>query len=229
MNFAKQMENEQSKAGQLTCWIAIISLHQSFGIGAERIDRLAKYMSKEEDKNISLMLEKDIRTTDLKRAERLKGKCDPVFRVPMLRAPKGRKEQQLKMGRDTAATIAWQIIALACINVLGFGPERLDRLKKELTANYRQFLEESEIDQDWALERVRRCAEDAVKEGLRIVVDENNTEWDKYDREMESKKRIANRVKMSADLASISGMRHPGKDAEGEIYARCLAQTFGRR
>ena len=58
---------------------------------------------------------------------------------------------------------------------LGFGAARLNRLKEETLANYRQVNEEGHTDGlDVALEHLRRCAEDALKE--EVTVDEQPDE-----------------------------------------------------
>ena len=57
----------------------------------------------------------------------------------MVRLPRGRKEQQYRIAGDRAAKIAWQVYAKAVIDVLHYGPDRLERLRKESHANYEQL------------------------------------------------------------------------------------------
>ena len=86
----------------------------------------------------------------------------------MLRAPRGRREQQLRMAGDVAASMVWTIYARACMELLGYSSKRLNRLREETLANYRQVNEEGHESLSWAMERLRRCAEDALKEDITI-------------------------------------------------------------
>lgn len=56
------------------------------------------------------------------------------------------------------------------MDVLGYGEKRLNRLHEESVANYRQVNEEGHEDLPWAMERLRKCAEDALK-GTVVVQD----------------------------------------------------------
>ena len=92
---------------------------------------------------------------------------DPDFRVPVLRSPRTRREEQLRMAGDMAASMVWTLCAKACMDELGFGTERLLRLKEEALANYRQVNEEGHADGlDVAMEHLRRCAQAALKEDI---------------------------------------------------------------
>lgn len=100
---------------------------------------------------------------------------DPDFRVPVLRSPRTRRQEQLRMAGNVAASMVWTLCAKACMDELGFGAARLNRLKEETLANYRQVNEEGHTDGlDVALEHLRRCAEDALKE--EVTVDEQPDE-----------------------------------------------------
>lgn len=98
------------------------------------------------------------------RAEAIPKGVPTEFRVPALRTPRTRREQQLKMVGDRAATMAWQLMALACVQELGFGAERLNRLYAEMRHNYEQLNEWGKTDGlDVAMEKLRRCACDALQ------------------------------------------------------------------
>ena len=65
---------------------------------------------------------------------------------------------------DRAATMAWQLMALACVQELGFGADRLNRLYAEMRHNYEQLNEWGKTDGlDVAMEKLRRCACDALQ------------------------------------------------------------------
>lgn len=94
----------------------------------------------------------------------LAGYVTSDYRIPMLRAPRGRKEQQYQIAGNKAARIAWQIYAKAVIDILHYGPERLERLRKENHANYEQLNQWAHEDGlDVAMEKLRRCAADAMQ------------------------------------------------------------------
>lgn len=98
------------------------------------------------------------------RAEAIPKGVPTEFRVPALRTPRTRREQQLKMVGDRAATMAWQLMALACVQELGFGADRLNRLYAEMRHNYEQLNEWGKTDGlDVAMEKLRRCACDALQ------------------------------------------------------------------
>lgn len=98
------------------------------------------------------------------RAEAIPKGVPTEFRVPALRTPRNRREQQLKMVGDRAATMAWQLMALACVQEMGFGADRLNRLYAEMRHNYEQLNEWGKTDGlDVAMEKLRRCACDALQ------------------------------------------------------------------
>lgn len=106
------------------------------------------------------------------RAEALPESVPREFRVPALRAARNRREQQLKIVGDRAATMAWQLHARACMEVLGFGPDRLNRLYDERRHNYDQMNTWGKEDGiDVAMERMRKCACDALKTDDIVVED----------------------------------------------------------
>ena len=74
------------------------------------------------------------------------------------------------MAGNQAAGMVWTLYAKACMDVLGYSTKRLTRLREEALANYRQVNEEGHECLEWAMERLRKCAEDALKED--VVVQE---------------------------------------------------------
>lgn len=223
MNFEKKMDETKTAASQLTCWCIMIALHQDFGVGAERQDRLTDKLYELQEANVSTMMSQGTRAADKQREGWLHGKAALDFPLPMLRAPRGRTEQQLRMAADDAASIAWQFYAAACIDVLEYGQERMERLRQASRENYRQYLEWAAADPDWALENIKRCAEDALKENVRIVADDPDG-WNKYKEELRTTQNLAMRVMVSSSLAK-PGV-HPAEDEQGAIFARCMAETL---
>lgn len=116
MDLAAEIDLTQDSVVQLTSWCGQIALHELWGLGRTRLDRLT------------------------------------------------RREQQLKIVGDRAATMAWQLMALACVQELGFGADRLNRLYAEMRRNYEQLNEWGKEDGvDVAMEKLRRCACDALQ------------------------------------------------------------------
>lgn len=120
-------------------------------------------LTDEEFHELTAMIKGVVRPGRL-RAEAIHKGVPTEFRVPALRTPRTRREQQLKMVGDRAATMAWQLMALACVQELGFGADRLNRLYAEMRHNYEQLNEWGKTDGlDVAMEKVRRCACDALQ------------------------------------------------------------------
>lgn len=82
---------------------------------------------------------------------------------------------ELDLTREGTAEMTRWCILIALHQSFGVGAARLNRLKEETLANYRQVNEEGHTDGlDVALEHLRRCAEDALKE--EVTVDEQPDE-----------------------------------------------------
>lgn len=92
--------------------------------------------------------------------EDLKGICDFEVRLPQTKAPRNRREEQLRMAQNEGAEIAWLVMAATTHLTFGFGKERLARLKQETLDNYRQYIGWVEQDGEaYAMELLRRCSE----------------------------------------------------------------------
>ena len=224
-SFEEKMDETRTEAAQITCWCITIALHQEFGVGATRLDRLAERINTLEEANISVMMQHDTQKAQKQRQEQLQGKVTHVFQVPLTRAPRGRKEQQMRIARDAAASTAWQLYAGACIDILGYGPERLERLRQAARSNWAQFngwAQENGIEV--AMEWLRRCAEDALKEKCEIVEDDS-AGWNKFKDELRSRQELANRVAASSILAVSSAPTMP-LDKQRDIFESCMAATL---
>ena len=168
--FETEMDDTRQAVSQIVCWCTTIALHQEFGVGKTRLERITERMHKLENRNTEVIMTPDINGRPSKdkaeaiRESWLAGYVSSDYRIPMVRAPRGRKEQQYRMAGDRAAKIAWQIYAKAVIDVLHYGPERLERLRKESRANYEQMNKWGHEDgMDVAMEKLRRCAADAMQ------------------------------------------------------------------
>lgn len=226
--FKQQMEETREAVSQITCWCLTVAAHQEFGIGSVRQDRLIERINQLEEINIHTMMQKGTRAADREREGWLRGFAPMEFTVPMLRAPRGRKEQQLRMAGNEAASISWQLFAAACIDVLGFGAERMEKLRAEGWKNYQQFNAWAHEDGlDVAMEQLKRCAEAAIREDLKII-ETDPGDWNRYEEELRVSERMALRVELS-NLKALQ-VRPPQTDAEKErIFRQAMEETLSAR
>lgn len=176
--FQTAMDDTQQSVSQIVCWCTTIALHQEFGVGKTRLERITDKMNQLENQNTEVIMTPDVNglpskeKADSIRESWLAGYVTSDYRIPMVRAPRGRKEQQFRIAGDRAAKIAWQIYAKAVIDVLHYGPDRMERLFKESRANYEQLNKWGHEDgMEVAMERLRRCAADAMQAPDLEVVD----------------------------------------------------------
>ena len=182
MSLTTELDLTREGTAEMTRWCILIALHQSFGIGAARLNKVLARAEKlgQESLDVAMTVnDRGMPSTDRSLALRrswMPRNVDPDFRVPVLRSPRTRREEQLRMAGDVAASMVWTLCAEACIEELGFGAGRLNRLKEEALANYRQVNEEGHADGlDVAMEHLRRCAQDALKE--EVAVDEQQVRF----------------------------------------------------
>ena len=168
-NIQQEREDQRDRSAQLFMWCIVVSMHQDDGIGASRLLRACNEMDAFEKKyQTAILYGSSKNATDAMR-ENLKGICDFEVRLPVDRAPRGRREEQLRMASNQGAEIAWLVMAATCHETFGYGRDRLARLKQNSMNNYKQYLEWEKEDKDLALDRLRRCVQDALKEDLRVT------------------------------------------------------------
>lgn len=196
MSLTTELDLTREGTAEMTRWCILIALHQSFGIGAARLNKIlarAEALGQESLDIAMTVNERGMPSTDrslaLRRSWMPEG-VDPDFRVPVLRSPRTRREEQLRMAGDVAASMVWTLCAEACIEELGFGAVRLNRLKEETLANYRQMNEEGRADGlDVAMEHLRRCAQDALKEEVTVDDQPDEDRVRQSERDYEEQKR----------------------------------------
>ena len=165
-NIQQEREDQRDRSAQLFMWCIVVSMHQDDGIGASRLLRACNEMDAFEKKyQTAILYGSSKNATDAMR-ENLKGICDFEVRLPVDRAPRGRREEQLRMASNQGAEIAWLVMAATCHETFGYGRDRLARLKQNSMNNYKQYLEWEKEDKDLALDRLRRCVQDALKADL---------------------------------------------------------------
>lgn len=137
MALENQIELAQQNAIDFTHACMTIALHDVFGVGKDRLDKVTQ---RKDEINGELMRRMAIpaknQKAQLNEAEKwlvglLPEGVVSVFRVPVIKGvPRKRREVQLKMAIDRAATLEWRGYATACAQVLGFGPRRLEKLRR---------------------------------------------------------------------------------------------------
>lgn len=176
MSLSAEMDLTQDSVVQLTCWCGQIALHELWGLGRTRLDRITRRKELLGSQSLAVVMQPDKNgMPQTEKARRLRAEAIPKgvpteFRVPALRTPRKRREVQLKMAIDRAATLEWRGYATACAQVLGFGPRRLEKLRQETIANFGQLNEWVETDGvDVAMEMLCRCARDAYKTEVEVL------------------------------------------------------------
>ena len=222
-NLEDEMDLTQESVRDLTGWCIQIALHQCFGVGRQRLIRLNQREYELTMESFAVVMTPDANGRPQgEKARALRAAAVPEgvpkeFRVPVLRAPRGRREQQLRMAGDVAASMVWTIYARACMELLGYSCKRLNRLREETLANYRQVNEEGHESLSWAMERLRRCAEDALKEDITIenVPDEERAK--QADRDYQEQKAAFIRRNMAKALGHRAAPAGANVLAPGEI------------
>ena len=229
MSLEDELDVTRTSVAELTGWCITIALHELFGIGRERLNRVNNRQRMLAEQSMAVMMQPNERgMPSTEKARRMRAEALPEsvpreFRVPALRAARNRREQQLKIVGDRAATMAWQLHARACMEVLGFGPDRLNRLYDEMRHNYDQMNTWGKEDGiDVAMERMRKCACDALKTDDIVVEDVED-----------SKELAAQRQQIAADAFAAARTQlaafAAGKDYAAWLVksAAALAETMG--
>lgn len=224
MTLSQELDLTRDGTAEMTRWCIIIALHQGFGVGKERLNKIERRAEAlaYESLNVAMTAnDKGMPSTDRSRALReswMPEGVEPEFRVPVLRAPRTRREQQLKMAGDMAASMVWALYARACMELLGYSSKRLNRLREEALANYRQVNAEGHEDGlSVAMEHLRRCAVDALKEDITIesVPDEERVK--QANRDYEEQKAAFLRRNMAQALGHRAAPAGTAVLAPGEI------------
>lgn len=105
-NIQQEREDQRDRSAQLFMWCIVVSMHQDDGIGASRLLRACNEMDAFEKKYQTAILYGSSKTATDAMRENLKGICDFEVRLPVDRAPRGRKEEQLRMASNQGAEIA---------------------------------------------------------------------------------------------------------------------------
>lgn len=245
-DFGRQMDNVQNETSMVVCYCITIALHENFGLGGMRLNNVARRLDLLETENTELLMAEGRSVADKAREKWVEKISIKEFRVPQYTAPKNRKERQLLMAKNTAATISWQLYAKACMDVLGFGPDRMKRLYDASMANFKEFCdicnedayaakrdpELAQANKTMAMERLRVAAQNALNEDLKIVDGEDEIEQQFQDIEKEFKERAAKNIQQKATnshASKIFNLKSMGAKSPAEIskiFDQCFADTI---
>ena len=113
MSLTTELDLTREGTAEMTRWCILIALHQSFGIGAARLNKILARAEKLGQESLDVAMtanDRGMPSTDRSLALRrswMPRNVDPDFRVPVLRSPRTRREEQLRMAGDDDAT--WQL------------------------------------------------------------------------------------------------------------------------
>lgn len=221
MNRKKSLEQEcdetRAAVSNLMGYCLEIALNDAFRVGEGRLRKVRQRIAELGDElNGALM------TPELRRCERvqladrmqrewLRGCADTGMRVPRNRAARNRRERNLEIAGDQGASWTWALHAKACMDVLGFGPERLERLKRAALELYREVNQRSlDTDQTDALMQLKARLEQINGYGP-LVLEEDGTEKAVKEAEQEADRMVKRDAALCAAIAA-GRIRHGKQD-----------------
>lgn len=101
MNLATEIDLTQDSVVQLTCWCGQIALHELWGLGRVRLDRITRRQEQLGNESLAVVMVPDRNgMPQTEKARQLRAEALPEgvpveFRVPAMRTPRTRREQQL--------------------------------------------------------------------------------------------------------------------------------------
>lgn len=165
MSLENRITLAQNNAIDFTHACVTIALHEVFGLGRKRLEKVDKCRNEVNGEVLRIMAEcgrphEAKRNAEAWLRSRLPKGTPWELLIPNAKGvAKTHAELKIKSAVDEAATVEWRVYAVACAEVLGFSTERLIRLYDATMDNYRQLnqwvLEEGV---DVALEWFRRAA-----------------------------------------------------------------------
>ena len=109
--FETEMDDTRQAVGQIVGLCTTIALHQEFGVGKTRLERIKARIDELENQNTEVIMTPDAYGRPSKdkaeaiRESWLAGYVSSDYRIPMVRLPRGRKEQQYRIAGDRAAKL----------------------------------------------------------------------------------------------------------------------------
>ena len=165
MSLENRITQARNNAIDFTHACVTIALHEVFGLGRERLEKVNKRRNEVNGEVLRIMAKcgRPLEATQNAEAwlrSRMPQGTPWELLIPNAKGvAKTHTELKIKGAVDEAATLEWRVYAVACAEVLGFRAARMNRLYDATMDNYRQpnqwVLEEGV---DVALEWFRRAA-----------------------------------------------------------------------
>lgn len=165
MSLENRITQARNNAIDFTHACVTIALHEVFGLGRERLEKVNKRRNEVNGEVLRIMAKcgRPLEATQNAEAwlrSRMPQGTPWELLIPNAKGvAKTHTELKIKGAVDEAATLEWRVYAVACAEVLGFRAARMNRLYDATMDNYRQLnqwvLEEGV---DVALEWFRRAA-----------------------------------------------------------------------
>lgn len=165
MSLENRITLARNNAIDFTHACVTIALHEVFGLGRERLEKVNKRRNEVNGEVLRIMAKcgRPLEATQNAEAwlrSRMPQGTPWELLIPNAKGvAKTHTELKIKGAVDEAATLEWRVYAVACAEVLGFRAARMNRLYDATMDNYRQLnqwvLEEGV---DVALEWFRRAA-----------------------------------------------------------------------
>lgn len=178
---SKEVRGLRSETSMITCWCVSIALHQKFGFGQKRQERMSKYLE-----DVQQVFAMNVQKYGYDKAlEHLINEAaqwvDPTFLWPFLPEPPKdkRKAQQLLDIANEVATTAWCMMVISIRQATKEGHDRFGSMRfarlKHITQDFiEEFCENAADDKDWAWVRIQRCVQMIYTKESITVVDESD-------------------------------------------------------
>lgn len=148
------------------------AINQTYGIGAERLERVTDAASREA---VAYTEDKDKRGS-VRALERLRAKAADVlpagYLLPAYSAPKNQAELLILQERREVAQTAAYLYALGMREALGFGARRVARVMESASQHYRDFRDLAEQGEWYAYNALAKRMERLIHEP--VIVGEDN-------------------------------------------------------
>lgn len=91
-----EKDKTQDAVAQITSWCIAVAVHQRYGVGRDRLERVAAVMAKVQDEIAAIVEELGTAKGMGVLRDKLGGICETEFPVPLNRAPRNWREQELR-------------------------------------------------------------------------------------------------------------------------------------
>lgn len=229
MSLENRITLAQNNAIDFTHACMTIALHEVFGIGRERLEKVDNRRSEVNGEVLRIMAESGRAHAARQNAEawlrsRMPQGTPWELLIPNAKGvAKTHTELKIKGAVDEAATLEWRVYAVACAEVLGFRAARMNRLYDATMDNYRQLnqwvLEEGV---DVALEWFRRAAAQGYGTEVEVLEVPEERELEAYRQHTAD---VLQEMQKTQIRAQVSRMRVPCTLplAKGEMDRRIRA------